>query len=624
MEQERTNFGFSLPDGVLHAISLLNEAGYEAYAVGGAVRDLLRGVTPHDYDITTSATPDEMKGVFSAFRTIETGIAHGTLTVLIGGAPLEITTFRVDGRYTDSRHPDEVTFTRSLREDAARRDFTVNAMAYHPTLGLFDFFGGEDDLNTHLLRTVGESRRRFSEDALRILRALRFAATLGYRIEEKTADAIHALAPTLACVSPERIREEFLKLLIAPNAAEVLRAYSDVVSIFIPEIAPLIGAEQYNPHHDYDIWEHTLHALDAAESDPVLRLAAFFHDIGKPRCFFRDADGIGHFYGHAAQSAEIADTVLRRLRFDNATRERVVLLVRMHDTVPAPKTRQFGRIRSKHGDRFLRDWLALIRADRTGQKVTMPSDVALAIEEAEEEAQKLLRSEERISLATLRLRGGDLLALGYQGKEVGALLSSALDGVIEGRVENEKESLLRYLTSAPAPIECERKFLILRPKSTLLLEKGAVASEITQTYLLGSPEVTARVRCRVFSDRVSYTHTQKKKISQLSAYEEEREITQEEYAALLTHADPKRTPIKKTRYALPYEGHLLEIDIYPFWNRQAVLEIELKSEDEAFSLPDFITVIREVTADGAYRNAALARSIPKEEDTNLIFSSDEY
>lgn len=613
MTNQGKSVSFPLPPSVMKAILLLNESGHEAYVVGGAVRDLLRGVIPNDYDITTSATPEEMKGVFSAFRTIETGIAHGTLTVLIEGEPLEITTFRVDGNYTDSRHPDAVTFTRSLREDAARRDFTVNAMAYHPREGLFDFFGGAEDLKAGILRTVGDSRRRFTEDALRILRALRFSAVLGYRIEKETALAVHELAPTLTHVAAERIREEFVKLLISEHAAEILRENSDAIAVFLPEIKPLIGFEQHSLHHDHDVWEHTLHALEMAPRVLSLRLAVLLHDFGKPFCHSLDEKGEGHFYGHAEKSAELADEILRRLRFDNETREYVTSLVKMHDVLPKPETRQFGRIRSRHGDQFLLDWLSVIRADRMGQKHIFPPEVAQKTEEAEEAARALLATEERISLSSLAVRGDDMIALGYRGREIGAALSRALDGVIDQKTENTKEALIAYLTKKDAPIECERKFLIAYPDKTHLMQIGAEASEITQTYLLSEKGTTARVRRRIFRDKTEYTHTRKTRISALSAREEEREITLTEYEALLLDKDPARIAIEKTRYTLPYGDHLLEIDIYPFWQKQAVLEIELSEENEVFSLPNEITILREVTEDVAYKNAALARHVPEED-----------
>lgn len=617
MEENRKSPLFSLPEAVLSAITQLNNAGYEAYAVGGAVRDLLRGVTPNDYDITTSATPDEMKRVFSAHRTVETGIAHGTLTVLFDKTPLEITTFRVDGSYTDSRHPDSVRFTRSLREDAARRDFTINAMAYHPSLGVFDFFGGEADIASRRLRTVGDATKRFTEDALRILRGLRFAAVLNYTIEEDTARSMCALKDRLTLVAAERIREELIKLLCAKKPSAVMREYREVFAVFLPEIKPLFDLDQQNPHHDFDLWEHTLRVIDAAPRRISLRLAALCHDLGKPVCFTRDENGVGHFYGHAKHSAKIAEALLSRLRFDNKTKDAVVRLVAQHDTVPAPKTRQFARMRSRFGDAFLTDWLSLVRADRTGQKQSLSPEAEAVLCEAEGTAALLLENEPRQSLATLSLRGDDLIALGYRGRAIGDALSLALEAVLDGRVKNEKEALLMFLKNAEPtpPIECERKFLIRMPSEKTLLAMGATQSHITQTYLTASPTVTARVRQRVFAEKTVYTHTEKRTLTALSAIEEEREITAAEYTALLRSADLTRHSVEKTRYALPYEGHVLEIDVYPFWTRQAVLEIELESEKEAFALPEFLTVLREVTEDKRYKNASLAKNIPAEESS---------
>lgn len=605
---------FVLPSFVLRALQLLNENGFEAYAVGGAVRDLLRGVPAHDYDIATSATPAEMKAVFKSYRTLETGIKHGTLTVLIDGEAIEITTYRVDGAYTDARHPDSVSFTRSLREDAARRDFTVNAMAYHPRDGLRDFFGGVADLEEGILRTVGEPHLRFTEDALRMLRALRFSATLGYEIDPSTSTAIHALKDQLTEIAPERIREEFLKLIEARNADRVLREYADVICVFLPEIDPLRSFDQKNPHHDFDVWEHTLHALAAAPCDRVLRLALLFHDMGKPDCFTSDDAGVGHFYGHAERSVEIADRAMQRLRFDNETRERVLLLVRMHDVLPLPKTRQFARIRSRYGDAFLSEWLSVIRADRTGQKRIFSPEAEKEISKAEAAAEALLLSEERFSLKNLAVRGDDLVSLGYRGKEIGDALSFALDAVLDGKARNEKGALLRLLSERRgAPIECERKFLIVFPDKAKLLSHGARVSRIEQTYLLAEDGATARVRRREMEGVTKYYHTVKRRLTALSSIEEEREVTGEEYGLLLGAADPTRNPIRKTRYALPYGGHLLEIDIYPFWGKQAVLEIELTSEAEDFTIPDFIRVLREVTADVAYKNVSLSKVVPEED-----------
>ncbi len=606
----------SLSAAARAVIERLNAAGYEAFAVGGAVRDALMGTDAKDYDVTTSATPEEVHAACLGFRMIDTGIAHGTVTVLSEGEPIEVTTYRVDGDYSDSRHPDAVQFTRSLKEDTARRDFTVNAMAYHPTLGLRDFFGGQEDLKNKIIRTVGEAERRFTEDALRILRGMRFASVLGFSVEEETSRAMHKLKDRLRFVAPERIRVEFTKLLCGKRAAEVLREYADVVAVFIPEILPLIGFEQKNPHHEYDVWEHTLHALSAAPATPALRYTLLFHDMGKPTCFSVDGDGVGHFYGHAERSEAIADEVMRRLRFDNALREDVLLLVRQHDTVPDPESRQFRRFRSRYGDAFLTDYLAVVRADRTGQVTRLSPEAEAILARNEAAAAALLKEEERIDARALAIGGETLLSLGMKpGKEMGVLLHDALEEVLSGRLPNDKTALTEWAKKRLAPIECERKLLVsLFDLSLWEGREGYGKSRITQTYLLAPTGVTARVRAREYADRTVYTHTEKRRVTAMSAVENEKEITREEYERLLKDTDPTRRPIVKTRHVLPYEGHLLELDVYPFWKKQAVLEVELASEDEPFSLPPEIRVLREVTADKAYKNAFLARQIPPEEE----------
>lgn len=316
----------AMPEDAACIIRRLNEKGYPAYAVGGCVRDALLQKTPKDWDICTGATPAQMQEVFAGWHVVETGLQHGTLTVVCHHTPYEVTTFRTDGEYTDHRHPDSVIFVQSVEKDLARRDFTINAMAWHPAEGLVDCFGGQEDLQRGLIRCVGNPVDRFTEDALRILRALRFASVYGFAIEAETAAAIHQLKDTIAHVAAERIQVEMTKLLCGDHAADILRAFRDVVAVILPEIAPCFDFDQKRSHHLYDVWEHILHTVAAVPPIPALRWAALFHDTGKPHCFTLDEAGNGHAYGHQAVSAEIAKRAVATLRLDKSTADLVTLL----------------------------------------------------------------------------------------------------------------------------------------------------------------------------------------------------------------------------------------------------------------------------------------------------------
>ena len=319
-----------LPEKVNQIIHTLQQHGYEAYAVGGCVRDSILGRVPDDWDITTSATPLQTKALFP--RTFDTGIEHGTITVLIDKEAFEVTTYRVDGKYEDSRHPSEVTFTRNLREDLLRRDFTINAMAYNDKEGLIDIFGGVDDLNGKMIRCVGTARARFGEDALRILRAVRFAAQLGFEIESETREGIRELAPTLSNISAERIQVELIKMLVSPNPSMMRDAYElGITDVILPEFDEMMRTEQETPHHKYSVGEHTLKALEAIRADKVLRLTMLFHDIAKPLMKTIDENGVAHFKMHDVKGAEVTKQILRRLKFDNDTMNKVVKLVLYHD-----------------------------------------------------------------------------------------------------------------------------------------------------------------------------------------------------------------------------------------------------------------------------------------------------
>ena len=336
---------FPMSPQAARALDLLHAAGHEAWIVGGCVRDHLLGITPKDYDITTSALPEETKAVFQEYSVIETGIRHGTVTVLLDEEPLEITTYRVDGGYTDARHPDGVTFTRSLREDAARRDFTMNAMAYAPGKGLQDFFGGQADVEAGIIRAVGDPAVRFQEDALRILRGIRFAAVLGFRLEEETQRAARQYAPLLKKVSAERIAQELGKLLCGKDAGRIITSYPDILGQVIPELLPMVGFNQRNIHHCHDLHTHTAVAVDHVPPVLHLRLAMLLHDVGKPSTFSLGEDGQGHFYGHAKQSVAMAGEILRRLRYPKALTEKAETLIRYHESVLEEEREQ--RIRQR-------------------------------------------------------------------------------------------------------------------------------------------------------------------------------------------------------------------------------------------------------------------------------------
>ena len=432
-----------LPSDALDILRELNAAGYAAYAVGGCVRDALMGREPKDVDICTSATPEEMKRVFAASHVVETGLKHGTLTVVRRHVPYEVTTFRLDGGYTDHRHPDSVRFVSDVREDLARRDFTVNAMAWNPEEGLVDAFGGQADLAAGLLRCVGDPVTRFTEDALRVMRALRFAAVYGFRIEDKTAEAARKMAPGILEVAAERVRVELAKLLCGPHAGDILRAYADIITLLIPELKPCLGFDQRNPHHRYDVWEHTVRAVENAPATETLRLTMLLHDAGKPETFTVDEDGVGHFYGHAKRSREIAERVAERFRLDNATRDRVLLLVRHHDDFLHSEPKQMLRELNRVGEEAVRQLIEVRRADALATGTVDPAEVSAVCGALLRALEDTLASQACFSLKQLAVSGRDLIAAGMRpGPALGDTLEALLQAVMDGRVENDREKLL--------------------------------------------------------------------------------------------------------------------------------------------------------------------------------------
>lgn len=434
---------FTLPAPVAGCCSALRQAGYQAFPVGGCVRDLLLGRSPEDWDVTTSASPEEILACFP--RAVLTGGAFGTVTVLTDGVSIEVTPFRTETGYSDGRHPDGVVFVSTLEEDLARRDFTVNAMALDEAGRVVDPFGGQADLARKLIRCVGDPDRRFSEDALRLLRALRFAAVRSMGIEEHTAAALHDCRSLMSRVATERIYAELTRLICGSDAGEVLRCYADVLAVPIPELAPLVGFDQRNPHHCHDAWGHTAAVVAAAPPEPVLRWAALFHDLGKPGCFTLDPEGVGHFYGHAPKSAELAAAVMDRLRFDNATRAEVLFLVAHHDDRLQPTERSVKRAIQDFGVRRLRLLMALFRADALGHSpdpARRRLEVCAALEALTD---RLAGAGDRFTVRDLAVRGEDLLALGYRGPALGAALDALVEAVVFDGLENKKEALLDFL-----------------------------------------------------------------------------------------------------------------------------------------------------------------------------------
>ncbi len=440
---------FEIPSGARHMLQTLSDAGYEAYLVGGCVRDLLRGVEPHDWDICTSARPEETEACFAGHRIIETGLKHGTVTVLEEGEPYEITTYRTEGPYSDSRRPDYVKFVSSLEADLARRDFTMNAIALGLDGGPRDPFGGADDIKAGVIRCVGEPAQRFQEDGLRVMRALRFGAVLGYEIEEQTVRAIHENRHMLERVAAERINVELRKLLVGEKAGDILRQYPDVFRQFWPQLEPLVTLEQNNPWHCWGGWEHTIHAVKAAPADLIPRLTMLLHDIGKPACKSTDENGIDHFYGHPAVSAKLADQMLRTLKFDSKTRERVVTLVEHHDAQIPCRDRSIRKWLGRLGPETFFQLLEVKRADGMGQAYELVKDRLAELEEIKTKAEEIVAQGQCFSLKDLAVNGQDVIAAGVApGPEVGRALSKLLERVLSGEVPNERKILLDLIGTA--------------------------------------------------------------------------------------------------------------------------------------------------------------------------------
>lgn len=434
----------TLPQQVNFIIRTIQAAGFDAYAVGGCVRDSLLGRQPNDWDITTSASPAQVKALFS--HTIDTGIQHGTVTVMLERRGYEVTTYRIDGEYQDCRHPKQVHFTNNLREDLRRRDFTINAMAYNEETGLVDAFEGVGDLKKGIIRCVGDPRERFGEDALRMLRAVRFSAQLGYVIEDNTKEAIRALAPALSHISAERIQTELIKLLVSPHPDYLRTAYdTGVTKVFFPEFDRAMETPQKHPHHCYNVGEHTLHALLETPPDKVLRLAVLLHDIAKPEVMTVDDNGVTHFHGHAARGEAVSREILHRLRMDNDTTDKVSRLVYYHDYGNGiqPDARMLRRAVNKIGETLFPLLLSVKRADILAQSMFEREEKLARLAEWERLYKEITDRRECVSLKTLAVSGSDLIAAGIApGRQLGAILQELLELVLEDPSKNNREYLL--------------------------------------------------------------------------------------------------------------------------------------------------------------------------------------
>ena len=436
-----------LPEKVKTVIGELKAHGHDAYAVGGCIRDSILGRTPGDWDITTSAKPQQVKAIFP--RTVDTGIQHGTVTVLMGKEGFEVTTYRIDGEYEDARHPKDVIFTSNLLEDLKRRDFTINAMAYNDETGLVDAFDGIADLKAKQIRCVGEPTERFTEDALRMMRAVRFAAQLGFEIEANTREAICAMTENLSKISAERIQVELVKLVTSDHPEEMKTIYdTGIAAVILPELCTMMETEQHNPHHIYTVGEHTIRSMQEIRSDKVLRLTMLFHDVAKPVCCTEDENGIDHFHGHPQVGAEMTRKILRRLKFDNDTIQKVTALIRSHDDRPPLTERAIRRAIFRNGIEQYPELFDVKRADILAQSSFLQQEKLLYVDRYEHMYRQILEKKQCFSLKDLAVNGSDLIAKGIKpGKEIGSILHEMLEKVLEEPELNKKEALLDWYFS---------------------------------------------------------------------------------------------------------------------------------------------------------------------------------
>lgn len=433
-----------LPKNVKTIIKILNTHNYEAFIVGGCVRDSVIGLTPHDWDICTNAKPEEIKKCFENFNTFDSGIKHGTISVVLDVEVFEVTTYRIDGTYSDNRRPDSVTFTSDITQDLARRDFTINAMAYNEKRGLIDPYGGRNDLSDKIIKCVGNPDFRFNEDALRIIRALRFASVYNFEIDDETAKSIHKNADLLNNIAVERISVELNKLLSGNGAEKILNNYRDVIAVFIPEIKPMFDYNQHTKHHNRDLWHHTIYAVKSIDNTPLLRMSMLLHDIGKPKACKRDEDGTCHFKGHPKYSAEMAETILRRLKYSNDFIETCITLIKYHDVRFSGSKRQLRHVMSAIGDKNVELLLKIQRADIMAQSDYKHKEKLEKLDLACQTYKEILADKDCFTLKQLKINGNDIKNLGLsEGIKIGKILKILLGLVIEDKIENEKSALIK-------------------------------------------------------------------------------------------------------------------------------------------------------------------------------------
>ncbi|MGN0599323.1 MAG: CCA tRNA nucleotidyltransferase [Oscillospiraceae bacterium] len=430
-----------IPENVKKILNALEKSGYEAYIVGGCVRDSILGKDPRDYDVTTSALPEEVKACLVGFNVIETGLKHGTLTVVSGDDYVEVTTFRIDGEYLDHRRPESVEYANNLADDLSRRDFTINAMAYNAKIGIVDNYGGQKDLFRQVVRCVGNPCIRFDEDALRIIRALRFASELGFEIDLPTENAIHEMKNLLLNVASERLAKEFELLIMGSSPANVLVSFADVFGTLFPEIMPCVGFDQHSRYHIYDVWKHTAVAIENSVADREVRLALFFHDIAKPKCCVFDEEGSGHFPGHESESAEMAEMIMHRMNFSSETIKCVTQLIKFHYVTPIDDEKVVKKLLSAVGPQYFFKLTEMMKSDSRA-KQSICFERAQILEAMEAKAKLILHNKECISISQLDIKGTDIAALGVQGSRIGEILDELLMMHIDEKVRNEKAELI--------------------------------------------------------------------------------------------------------------------------------------------------------------------------------------